>query len=443
MQTSQSTSELCAGRYAFERTLGRGGVGEVFLARDMQLDRWVAIKRMHPSEGHAQTAISEARNLAALQHPNIVTVHDFVEDGEDILVVMEYVHGRTLEDITLRAPLTFEDFVEVGLQSLEGLAAAHSIGMLHRDIKPGNIMVATTSGGRHQVKILDFGLSKIAGGEALQTIDHTGSLVGSIHTMAPEQFEQRPLDARTDLYALGCVFYQALSGRMPFEGDGIAAVMSAHLAGRFAPLAPLRPDVGAAACAWAERLLAREMEDRPASAGEAAGILRAIVGGTRTVPTLPQMSPPSRPPSATRWILPVVAGIAGLGVSAYFLMPKSGPSPKAGPEASAPAPPAVPVFYPSAKEVHLAHVGREAVVEGVISRVGESKSGEVRYLNFVGTNRGDLSLVFFQRPEETDFTAENLSRYVGKSVRVRGVISEYKGAPQIQIASLDQITVTD
>jgi len=447
VQATSSNTEILAGRYVFERSLGRGGAGEVFLAKDTQLNRWVAIKRMHPAQGNVGAAIQEARNLAALQHPNIVTVHDFVEDEGDILVVMEFVHGRTLEDIVSSAPLTFDDFVEVALQALEGLAAAHSIGMLHRDLKPGNIMVATTTAGRHQVKILDFGLCKIAGVATVQTLDHTGSLMGSIHTMAPEQFEQQPLDTRTDLYALGCVFYQALSGRMPFEGETVAAVMASHLGGRFAALAPIRPDVPLPACSWAERLISRDMDARPSSAGDAAGLLRAIVQGTRPIQTQPPVAAVAESPkasSAGRWIGLAAAAILLLGAVAYFVLPQfSADKPAVGEPNSATATSDVPVFAPTPKSDHLANVGREVIVEGIINRAGESRSGEVLYLNFNGTSRGDLSLVFFRRPGETEFTTENLARFVGKSIRVQGVISEYKGDPQMQIASLDQIAIND
>ncbi|MBE2180588.1 MAG: serine/threonine protein kinase [Chthoniobacterales bacterium] len=449
--------------------MGRGGVGDVFLARDQQLDRWVAIKQLHPTSDEAvrraEAAMAEARHLAALQHPNIVTIYDFLQEEGDILVVMEYVNGRTLEEITAAAPLIFEDFVEVALQCLDGLAAAHSLGMLHRDIKPSNIMLSTPATGRMQVKILDLGLSKIANEPTPQTIDHTGTLLGSIFTMAPEQFEQRPLDARTDLYSLGCVLYQTLAGRVPFEGRTIASVMAAHLGGRFVPLTSLRPDVPPPACSWTERLLAREPDDRPRSATEAAGLLRAILGTTRNVPlghtSLHYI--PEAPAKPKKWILPASISAAAaviLGLGAYFMLSGGGSSSTAGKRAktsgsdssstvsgaaasssSAKSDSSVPSFAPAEKKALMEQLGKKASVQGMIGRVGESNSGKVRYLNFQGSGRGDLALVFFLRPGEKEFTKAKLERYVGKEIRAEGVISEYLGTPQMQITDFSQIQI--
>jgi tRNA A-37 threonylcarbamoyl transferase component Bud32 len=444
--------KVFGGRYVYQQLLGRGGVGEVFLAHDMQLDRWVAIKRLHTeteeAARRAESAMAEARNLAALQHPNIVTIYDFLVEDGDVLVVMEYVNGRTLETVIMAAPLIFEDFLEVALQTLDGLAAAHSIGMLHRDIKPSNIMLSTPVGGRMQVKILDLGLSKITAAPAPQSTDQAGALLGSIYTMAPEQFEQRPLDARTDLYALGCVLYQSLAGRLAFEGRTTAEVMAAHLAGNFTPLAPMRPDLPPAACAWTERLLARQMEDRPRSATEASGLLRAILGTTRSIPTaytVPHFLPP--PPPARRWLLPVVTAavlvLAGLGVFLWVGRQGLPPQVPAGGAVERLAGATAQVLEPTDNEGVMAVLGKEATVGGVVGRVGESRNGQVRYLNFTGAGRGDLSLVFFLRPGEEDFTKENLERFVGKSIRATGVITDYRGMPQMEITDFAQIDILD
>lgn len=435
--------------------MGKGGVGEVFLARDLQLDRWVAIKRLHPeteeAARRAEAAMAEAKNLAALQHPNIVTIYDFLEEEGDVLVVMEYVQGRTLEAIVMSAPLMLEDFLEVALQSLEGLSAAHSIGMLHRDIKPSNIMITTPASGRMQVKILDFGLSKISKEPSPQTIDQSNALLGSIYTMAPEQFEQRPLDARTDLYALGCVLYQALSGRLPFDGETMAEVMAAHLNGAFSPLAPMRPDLSHAVCAWTERLMARNMEDRPRSASEASGLLRAIFGTTRSIPlartaTQEIIVPPAPAASGKRWVVSVVTGLlvlAAAGAALWVLNSGESEAVPAEAEASEEEVRQLPVVAPTAREELMGMVGREVTVEGVIGRFGESRKGDVRYLNFIGTGRNDVALVFFVPPGEGEFTAANLQRYVGRKVRVTGIISDYRGNPQMQVANLSQLLEVD
>lgn len=447
-------AKVFGGRYAFEHLLGRGGVGEVFLAHDRQLDRWVAIKRLHPESDEAarraEAAMAEARNLAALQHPNIVTIHDFLVEDGDVLVVMEYVHGRTLEAVINSAPLMLEDFFEVALQSLEGLAAAHSIGMLHRDIKPSNIMLSASPGGRMQVKILDLGLSKMVNAPSPQSTDQEGTLLGSIFTMAPEQFEQRPLDARTDLYSLGCVLYHALAGRPPFDGGTTAAVMAAHLNGSFAPLAPMRPDLPPAACSWTERLLAREPENRPRTATEAAGLLRAILGTTRSIPlavTAHHYVPPPEPARKSRMVPLAVAAVlvaAALGAGIFWYAGAAGAGlGRESAAASRPMAANLPVLPASATEELQSKLGDQVSVEGEVGRVGESRNGQVRYLNFTGAARGDVSLVFFLRSGEKEFTADNLDRYVGKTIRASGVISDYRGMLQMQIDDLSQIRVVD
>jgi hypothetical protein len=273
-------AELIAGRYLFERELGRGGVGSVFLAYDRQLERWVAIKRIHAEPSHSghrsQAAVSEAKKLASLQHRNIVTVYDFVEHRSEVLVVMEYVQGMTLD--RLAAPLLINDFIEFARQSLDGLATAHAMSMVHRDIKTSNFMLTNLGGGgTFQVKILDFGLAKVLDIPAPQTIDHTGSLMGSIHMMAPEQFEQRPVDSRTDIYSLGCLFYNVLTKHDAFQGETVAAVMAAHLQHRYVPLPQYRPDVPLPICEWVERMFSWDPDHRPGNALKALAELQRIL----------------------------------------------------------------------------------------------------------------------------------------------------------------------
>ncbi len=481
MQASETENEVIGGRYVVDRQLGRGGVGEVLLAWDGHLSRWTAIKRLHSdtkaSALRVEAAMQEAKTLASLQHLNVVTVYDFVREADDLVVVMEYVQGRSLED--LGAPLTLEDFVDVARQSLEGLGAAHALGMIHRDIKPSTIMIADIAGGKFQTKLLDFGLAKIILEPTLQTMDHHGSLLGSIYTMAPEQLEHRPLDARTDLYSLGCSLYWALTLRNSFEGDSIPAIITAHLQHRVEPLAPLRPDVPEPICQWVERLFSYEMERRPASARDAALQLQGLLGFgfTQPIPTTPIISTtPSAPvlqmtaprPPKTSWVVPaVVAGailagaIAGVGIWKSQGHQSSSPAAASTPEADTtppantpplPAPQALTetdpqagqlIFSASEKEKILEQIGKEITVEGTISRAGENKSGTIRYLNFAGTQRGDLSLVFFLEGWQGGLTSEMLEAYLGKKVRVSGRVSEYQGNPQLVITEFSQIHTGD
>lgn len=270
-----------SGRYSLGESIGQGGAGAVYKAHDTQLNRWVAIKRLHPEGEEARERagkiIHEARHLAAVSHPNIVTVYDFIEDQDDVLVVMELVKGRTLQEIVENAPLTIEDFVEIFRQTLEGLIAAHSLGMLHRDIKPSNIMVTDLPSGAFQVKVVDFGLAKISMEPSQQTIDQGGGLLGSVFTMAPEQFEGRRLDMRTDLYSLGCVAYFALTSYFPFTGDTVPEVICGHLQQRCTPLEQLRPDVPMTLCGWITRLMHVHPDERPDSSSQALLELQAAL----------------------------------------------------------------------------------------------------------------------------------------------------------------------
>ena len=446
MVTGTQGSELVCGRYALDRKLGKGGLGEVFLALDTQLNRWVAIKRLHagPLEAgeRAASAISEARHLASLQHPNIVTVFDFVEHEDDVMVVMEFLQGQTLEE--LAAPLPREDFVEMARQSLEGLASAHSLGMIHRDIKPGNLMLAALPGGKFQVKILDFGLAKIIQRPSMQTMDHTGSLLGSVYTMTPEQLEREPLDHRADLYSLGCVFYYALTLRNPFEGDTIVAVIASHLQHSVHPLHTLRPDLPPALCAWVESLFARDVARRPADALTAAAQLQVIAKQGAAAISKPVLKISTSPPKKN----PLWPWLAGAGVAAVALafaaivwsgtpMKDSAP-PKV--EAPSPAPSAnsAQTLSPGDRENILIALGKLVIVEGTVSRTGENKSGTIRFLNFQGGSRGDLSLVFFV--EKGDFSKSRLEEFVGRRIRVTGTVSTYQGNPQIEIKDWSQIT---
>jgi tRNA A-37 threonylcarbamoyl transferase component Bud32 len=457
MSTDVPVREFAGERYVVERPLGRGGVGEVYLAYDRQLDRWVAVKCLHTAteaaSERAEAAIREARRLAALHHPNIVTVFDVVRDGDDVAVVMEYVHGHTLEDYSGVGPFSMADFRELARQALDGLAAAHATGMIHRDIKASNIMLAKTQEGAFRVKILDFGLAKIQAEPSLQTMDQSGSLMGSIYSMAPEQLEQLPLDVRTDLYALGCVLYQTLANKVPFRGESVPAVITAHLQHRFEPLMQARPDVPPALAAWVERLFAREPDERPGSAvaawkefeaAEMAGkATPATMGaqapqvGTRPVGTRPVTQVASAAPAPKkRNMLPVAAVAAVVVIVGGFawLLQGGNKRPDAQTEEYAGR-----IYAPEEREALLAALGSDVVVRGTAGRLGINKSGTIRFLNFVGTSRGDLSLVFFLRPTESEFTEENLSRFVGREISVRGTLTEYGGDPQIQIASLDQI----
>ena len=257
-------------RYEIRDKIGQGGVGEVYIARDTQLDREVAIKRLKAGDDQDDDELfREARALSALQHPNVVTVFDVGSDDDGPFAVMELLKGETLDETVERSPMTLDDFRGVVRQTLEGVIAAHSVGLLHRDIKPSNLMVSWLPSGKFQLKILDFGLAKFSASASEQTSDQEDGILGSIYFMAPEQFERGSLDARTDVYALGCVYYYCLTGLHPFDGETSPQVMASHLRHDVRDLASLRPDVPPEVCRWVMWLINRKADERPSSAKEA------------------------------------------------------------------------------------------------------------------------------------------------------------------------------
>ncbi len=261
-------------RYRVERSLGQGGLGEVFLAFDERLQRHVALKRLADPEGKTvegsphERAWREAIHLAAVQHPNVVTVHDFGSDAFGPFVVMELVHGETLDAVVARGAFPLKDFRLLARQTLEGLAAAHGAGLLHRDLKPSNIMLKHGAAHELQVKILDFGIARYSAELDVRVPTSLRSapvrtVLGTVEFMAPEQFEHQPLTQRGELYSLGCIFYYALTGHDPFRGSTTQEIITSHLQGQPVDLAGIRPDLPGDLCAWVMRLLNRDPAQRP------------------------------------------------------------------------------------------------------------------------------------------------------------------------------------
>lgn len=305
-------------RYDIQGKLGEGGRGTVYLARDRQLNRTVAIKRLSTDKENAEEAyqaiLHESRALSAINSPHIVRVFDVGQDEEGPYVVMEHLNGKTLHEVVSRAPLIESDFLPIAEQALEALIAAHEVHLLHRDIKPGNLMLNWLPSGRFNLKLLDFGLAKFSETPSVQTIAYGKSVMGSIYFMAPEQFERRPLDARTDLYSLGCVFFFSLTGEYPFDGENVAAVMASHLQSNHPALQSVRPDLPPALCEWVNYFIARDPDQRPASAQEALEALHEVKRGTFTrkapAPISPQLtsSPPPPPPPPPTTLTPTISG---------------------------------------------------------------------------------------------------------------------------------------
>ena len=265
------------GRYEIHERIGQGGLGAVYRATDKQLNREVAIKRLLPIEnqdkmygGSSQNKlINEARTLSSLQHPNIVTVYDVGVDDEGAFVVMELIKGEAFDLTVERGALTKDDFNLFVAQTMEALLVAHDKGIIHRDLKPSNLMVSWLPTGKFQIKILDFGLAKLGKKPTVQTTDQGDGILGSIYFMAPEQFERAELDQRTDLYALGAIYYYALTSKYPFDGDTGPLVMAAHLNGTVRNIAEIREDLPHWLTDWVMNLISRKPDDRPKDSRDA------------------------------------------------------------------------------------------------------------------------------------------------------------------------------
>lgn len=271
-------------RYKILEQLGEGGTGSVCKAWDTKLQRFVAIKKLLPPEqrqsaGAGDNLGSEAAALSALQHPNIVSVFDLDTDGPEQFVVMEFINGETLEATVRRGAMLPDDFQQIARESLDGLSAAHRLGMCHRDLKPSNIMFHWLPDGKWQTKLLDFGLANMGLRPAQQELAGEGTVAGSVHFMSPEQFLRQPLDVRSDLYSLGCVLYYSLTGSYPCNGATVEQVMNAHLSHQVAPLQSLRPDVESLLTDWIMWLMSRQPEERPESAADALRVFQGLLSG--------------------------------------------------------------------------------------------------------------------------------------------------------------------
>jgi eukaryotic-like serine/threonine-protein kinase len=299
------------GKYAIRRVLGGGGMGTVFEAEHLTIGRQVAVKVLHPRHSQKREIVQrfyrEARTAGRIGHPNVCEVFDLdkLDDGSPYLV-MEKLLGETLARRVAAEPkLPLYDVVDLLIQILSALSAAHDKGIVHRDIKPENIFLVRRAGCRDQAKLLDFGVSKTTGplvGEANDDVDLTrkGMVMGTPHYMSPEQARgDRDLDARVDLYACGVVLYQALTGHRPFVAATNRALLREVLTAHWRPARDLRPSLPSKFDAILAKALARNREDRYRSAWEFRCELQSVRDARREV-ALARAQPGRPTPSLAR-----------------------------------------------------------------------------------------------------------------------------------------------
>jgi serine/threonine-protein kinase len=283
---------LLGGRYELDGVVGRGGMAEVYRARDIRLDRIVAVKTLRADLARDPIFQArfgrEAQSAASLNHPAIVAVYD---TGEDLVagvrvpyIVMEYVDGRTVRDLLQEGHrLLPERSLEIIDGVLRALDYSHQAGIVHRDIKPGNVMV-TRNG---DIKVMDFGIAR-AMSDAQATMTQTAQVIGTAQYLSPEQARGERVDARSDLYSAGCLLYELLTGRPPFTGDSPVAIAYQHVRENPVPPSRVDPDVPA----WADAIVLKAMAKSPADRYQTAADMRADL--QRAASGLPVSAPPTR-----------------------------------------------------------------------------------------------------------------------------------------------------
>jgi len=376
-------------QYQLLEKLGAGGMGEIYKAQDTRLNRTVAIKVLPSAKSgdpdRRRRFLQEAQAASGLNHPSIITIHDVISEGDTEFMVMEYVQGKTLNDLIPKGGLRVPLLIKYALQMADALSTAHAAGIVHRDLKPANAMV-TDAG---LVKILDFGLAKLtdrgpvpdAGDDRTRTIANVapmtveGSILGTVSYMSPEQAQGKKVDTRSDIFSFGAVLYEMATGARAFEGESSLSTLSAILRDEAKPMAEVAPDVPPQLETVIQRCLRKLPDDRWQSMREVQAALSALKresdsGSLYTTRLTAPAAPPSLPPpsvaqssvkpaaGATPASQPSANSKAMIGIAALLVvlvaggggawwMIKNRAAAKAAAEAAAQAPPAAPVAEPT------------------------------------------------------------------------------------------------
>ena len=311
--------ELIAGRYEIDKLVGSGGMSNVFRAHDRLLERTVALKILHEQytrdDDYVERFRREARAVAQLTHPNIVTVIDRGEQEGRQFIVFEYVEGHNLKELTANGPLEVHDAIVYSLQVAHALAFAHERGLVHRDVKPQNVLVNEEG----QAKVTDFGIARSLD---VHGVTQTGTVLGTSDYIAPEQAQGRQVDPRTDIYSLGVVLYELLTGEVPFRGDNFVAVAMRHVNEPAPSVLERRPDCPLRLELAVGRAMAKDPVERFESMGELSAELEACLaevdgrsdgGATMIIP--PQPRPRRRRAPRSKRHVPVVPLLLVLAIA--------------------------------------------------------------------------------------------------------------------------------
>jgi serine/threonine protein kinase len=332
-QTTPGPDRL--GPYEVLGLLGQGGMGTVYRARDPRLDRAVAIKVLLDERSgdvsRRERFLLEARAVAALTHPNIVSIYSVEEDADRIFLTMEYVEGRTLRDLIPSTGMALDSLLALAIPLADAIAAAHQKGIIHRDLKPSNIMVSTEG----RLKVLDFGLAKLldstspddtATRAAPSPLTSEGVILGTMAYMAPEQAEGRRVDHRTDIFSLGVILYEMATGRRPFAGDTSAALVAAILRDMPIPVTDINTAMPAECARIVRRCLAKDPTRRYQTAIDVRNELEELKRDAESSQSAAvRVGPPASARRGRRWLVPtiVVAGAAAVALAGYVALRSS------------------------------------------------------------------------------------------------------------------------
>ena len=288
-------ADLKGDRYKVEAQIGHGGMGVVFRAYDTRLSRRVALKMVPGDVGRDLELLrrlsQEARAAAAISHPGVAAIYDFEEHGPESFIVYEYVDGITLRERLLQRHFNVDEVIDVGAQVAEALCAAHDRGIIHRDVKPENLMLVAGPEGRVRMKVLDFGLAKflkpalasLAEASKAETSPKTtaGVMVGTVNYMSPEQVQGKDVDSRTDLYSLGVVMYEMTTGSNPFQGENPASTIANIMMRDPPPMPDLNPQCPPGLDRILRKCLRKSKEERYQSSRELLADLSKLMGWHR------------------------------------------------------------------------------------------------------------------------------------------------------------------
>jgi predicted Ser/Thr protein kinase len=408
--------------YQFLEKLGAGGMGEIYKAQDTRLNRFVAIKVLTGGAtgdpDRRRRFIQEAQAASALNHPNIITIHDIVSDGGTDFMVMEFVSGKTLVDLIPKGGLRGSQVLKYSVQMADALQAAHNAGIVHRDLKPGNVMV-TDSG---LVKVLDFGLAKLTDRGPLNTVsgpnDATqtmaeapltveGSIIGTVSYMSPEQAQGKKVDTRSDIFSFGVVLYEMVTGARAFEGDSTLTTLSAILRDDVRPVAEFAPEAAPQLELVIKRCLKKSPDERWQNMKDIEMALAALkhesdsgmLQRTRLSGTIPPPPPSPKARGEKRKGIPgpVLAGVllgvialAVIGGSAWWKRHKAPPVEQAVVETAPPADAAPPPQDAPAPDAAAAPPD-EVMTNDVIQMV-EGKVPNNQIINHIRSSKTEFTL---------------------------------------------------